>query len=764
MRIVIQGRDYSGALDGARPLTIARTLNEPSLCAFALSLPAGGALAAPARFNAVTVTGDNGTVYFTGYVAATPMPEFAGLAMEGPRYRYAVEAVSDEVLLNQALMAPVKGASGVAAGALLATLAAHTGSVALNTSALGLTTPVGSFAAEPGAPFSRSAGQVASQVRAAYRAQGGALTLTAIPAAVHALNETDGSLTLKNLTLSGGVRRGLANDFTVCGENEPVAYVTEFFVGDGTTTQFFLAEDVWFPPTGKANLIAEQFDEAAIDTAVWGNPSAGNYFALGAGGLTMNGGSGVDGQTQLAWLDPVEMGGTLLLEAQGVTLANASTGLLAAFFSGPQTIAGCVAGFEATAQPGTGAVTVQPIVGGAAAGATFAIHPANQYNLRVRVHCPECVRAQATYMAWGDDGAITMGGQMNTAPSKLQFEVQEIANGVAAMPVTLYDGAVGGLPAACTVVAASSLNLQGAMRALRLTNLGSGWVVSTPAGGAYTRRVGSTAQAAECELARTGKLTFYTGYAPAAGEQIAVSYRTVGRAVGRAANAASQQAMGKAAWVGTVTSPPARCSADCRNAAGALAQAAASASGLWAGEYRGTSLDLAADVWPGDALALNAPSCGLNAQVVVRTVKLSYKASVPDVIEYAVAFANDWADDLAIKTSAAVPANAWLPATAGLTPAANLNGLTVTAISGASVTINAGATAPEGGGFEVRTRDFSFMPGEDPGLVMRGPEPNMTLTRVTAADRYYIRMFDGASPPNYSEYSAAVVVNVPLGQ
>jgi len=762
MKIVIQSRDYSAALDGARPLTIARTLNEPSVCTFVLSLPAG--LAVPARFDPVTVSGDNGTVYFTGFVAATPMPEYVGVAMEGPRYRYVVEAVSDEVLLNQALMAPVKGASGVAAGALLSTLAAHTGSPALNTSALALTARVGSFAAQPGAPFSRSAGQVASQVRAAYRAQAGALTLTAIPAAVHPLNETDGSLTLGNLTLNSGIKRGLANDFTVCGENEPVVYATEFFLGDGVTTQFFLAEDVWFPAAGKANAIAELFNEGAIDTAVWGNPSAGNYFALGAGGLTMNGGSGVDGQTQLAWLDPVELGGTLLLEAEGVRLENASTGLLAAFFSGPQTIAGCVAGFQAAAQQGTGAVTVQPVVGGAAAGATFAMNPANQYTLRLRVHCPECVRAQATYMAWGDDGAITMGGQMNTAPSKLQFEVQEIANGVAAMPVTLYDGAVGGLPAACIVVAASSLNLQGTMRALHLTNLGSGWVVSTPAnGGAYTRRVGTTAQAAECELLRTGKLTFYTGYAPAAGERIAVSYRTVGRAVGRAVNASSQQALGRAAWMGTVTSPPARCSADCRNAAGALAQAAASASGLWAGEFRGTSLDLAADVWPGDALALNAPSCGLNAQLVVRTVKLSYKASVPDVVHYAVAFANDWADDLAIKTSATVPANAWLPAVAGLTPAANLNALTVTAIGGGTVTINAGATAPEGGGFEVRKRDFSFMPGEDPGLVMRGPEPNMMLQRVTAADRFYVRMFDGASPPNYSEYSAAVFVNLPLG-
>ncbi len=559
------------------------------------------------------------------------------------------------------------------------------------------------------------------------------------------------------------MKRALANDFTVCGENEPVAYVTEYFLGDGTTTTFYLAEDPWFPASGKENIIAELFNEAAINTTVWGNPSGNTYFTLGAAGLAMNGGSGVDGQTQLAWLDPVEMGGTLLVEADGLTLQNASTGILAALYSGPETTAGCVAGFQAAAQQGTGAVTVQPIVYGAAAGATFAINPANQYNLRIRVHCPECLRAQATYISFGDSGAITAGGQMNLAPGKLQFEVQEIVNGVAATPVTLYDGAVGGVPAACVVVAASSMNLHGAMRALHLTNLGSGWVVSTPtSGGPYTRRVGTTAESAECHVERTGKLVFYTGYAPAVGEQVAVSYRTLGRAVGRQVNAASQEAAGTAAWIGTVTNPPARCSADCRSAASVLAQAAASVNALWSGTYRGTSLDFSVDVWPGDALALNAPSCGLNAQMVVRAVKVSYKASVPDRVQYEVAFANDWADDLAIKTSAAVPGNTWLPATAGLTPVANLNALTVTALTGSTITLNTGATAPTGGGFEVRTRDFSFMPGEDPGLALRGSQPNLMLERVSAADRYYVRMYDGASPPNYSEFSAAVFVNLPL--
>src|SRR6202035_5037048 len=127
-------------------------------------------------------------------------------------------------------------------------------------------------------------------------------------------------------------------------------------------------------------------------------------------------------------------------------------------------------------------------------------------------------------------------------------------------------------------------------------------------------------------------------------------------------------------------------SADCRNAAAALVEAAASASALWSGTYKGTNIDLGADLWPGDALAINAPSCNLNTQTVVRSVTLSHCASTPDVVHYAIAFANDWADDLAIKTSAAVPADAWLPAAIAPTVLANLNNVAIT-LSGSTVTV-----------------------------------------------------------------------------
>jgi hypothetical protein len=770
MKITIKGQDYTVALDAAYPLTIERKLNEPSVCQLWLSLPSNGSLAIPSRNQSLAVMGDNGTLYFTGYIAVSPLPEYAGLGIEGPLYRIALQAVSDELLLDQLLMPTSAGTTGETAGALMNSLVTRTGSTALSTAGVTLSAAVGNFVPEKGAPWSKSAGLVASQARAAYRAVNGALTLSSVQSTVHTLNETDGSLNLANLSFTSSVNRALANDVTVCGEHEPVAYVTEYFLGDGTTLDFYLTADPFFPASSKATIIDELFNESEINECVWSCSGGSGYLSLGASGLTMNGGNGIDGETVLTWIDQVEMGGTLLLEAVGVTLSLNSVGVLVGFFTGLETQAACIAGFQATAQSGTGAVTLQPLIQGAVAGTAYAINPANQYTLRVRVHCPEIQRELAIYRSFGDSGAITSGGQWNTAPANLQLEIQEFVDGVAGMPVTLYDGAIASLPGASLVVAVSSINLLGSVRALHLTNLGSGWVVSTPSGGtAYTRRIGTTAESAECRLERTGKLVFYTGNVPLAGEQIAVSYRTIGRAVGRAVNTASQSALTEAGlpavatWIGSVTNPPARSSADCRNAALVTEQAAASVSALWSGTYKSTSLSFAGDVWPGDALLLNAPSTSLNAQMVVRTVKLSYSASYPDLVEYAITFANDWADDLAIKTSTTVPVDTWLPAPVAPTVLANPSGLTVTTLNGSTVAINAGLTPPAGGGFEIRRRDFAFMAGEDPGLVMRATLPNMTFSRETANDRFYIRMYDGSTPPNYSEFSAALFINLPLG-
>jgi hypothetical protein len=769
MKIAIQGQDYTVALDGARPLTIERKLNQPSICLLSLSLPFNGSLTAPLRNQYLIVTGDDGTAYFTGYVAVSPLPEYAGLALEGPRYRLAIQALSDELILDQLLMTPSNSVTNVGVGTLLTALVAHTGSAVFSTAGLALTATVNNFAPTLGASWSVLAGAAASQARAAYRAVNSALSLVSVPGTVHPLNESDGSLNLANLSFTASVKRALANDVTVCGEHEPVAYVTEYFLGDGATTQFQLTDDPFALTASKSSIIQELFNEAQINQSVWSAMGADAYLSLGVGGLTMNGGNGIDGDVLISWLQMIEMGGTLLLEATGITLSPGSSGLLAGFYSGSLMQSGCVAGFQVTSASGTGVVSVQPMVAGVAAGTAYAVNSSTQYALRLRVHCAENQRAQSFYRSFGDGGAITCGGFINTQPGLVQMEIQPYVNGVAGTPVTLYDGSVAYLPVACFLVAASCINLIGTMRAIHLTNLGSGWVVSTPAsGGPYTRRLGTLAESAECHLGRTGKLVFSAGFAPLLGEQVAVSYRTIGRAVGRAVNTASQQALtlaglpAEAAWIGSVTEPAARSSADCRNAALAIEQAAAGVSALWSGVYKGLRNSFAADVWPGDALLFNAPSTSLDVQVVVRTVRVSYSASYPDRVEYTIAFANDWADDLAIRTSTMVPEDAWLPAPVAPIVLANLTSLTVTALTGATVTVNAGVTPPTGGGFEIRRRDFAFQAGVDSDLVMRSATATMNFARESANDRFYIRMYDGSTPPNYSEFSTVLFINLPL--
>ncbi|WP_263355806.1 hypothetical protein [Acidicapsa ligni] len=776
MRILVGGVDYSGGLDVAYPLRVVRKLNEPSTCQLWVVLLPGSAPGVPLRNQSLVVTGDDGTVYFTGYLAVSPLAEYAGLGVAGPVYRWALQAVSDEILLDTQLLPPSAGTTGASVGSVVARLVERTGSSALRTAGLTLGTAVGHFVPAAGAKWSEAAGQVATQARAAYRAVSGALTLTQVGSTVHSLSESAegaGTLELAALTLTPAVDRALANDVTVCGADEPVAYVTEYLLGDGVTLDFPLAEVPYFGSTSgsgaSGKVIYELFQEAAIDLRRWSYSGHEGFYSITGNGLTIDGGTGVDGEAALVWTDGVEAGGTLLYEAVGVSLSPGSTGILAGLYGGAILAANCVAGFAVTAAVGTGVVSVAALVQGVVAGASYVLNAANQYTLRVRLHCPEVERVTQAYRVVGDAGLVEFGGGGVVAPLQLLLEVQEFVNGVAGMPVALYDGAAGFAPGSYQAAVANSVNLIGTIRSVFLNGLGSGWVLSTvPGGGPRTRRVGTLADAAECHLTRTGSLTFYTGMAPILGEVVVVNYRTVGRAVGRAVNAASQAALAgagmpaTAVWTGTVTGPAARSSRDCRNAAQALVTAASSVSAAWSGSYKTWNIGLDGDVWPGDALLLSSISMGLDVQVAVRSVTVEYAASSPDVVAYAIAFSNDWANDLSIKTSKSVPVDAWLPAAIAPTYLANLSGLAVTRISPAAVTVATNATAPAGGGFEVRRRDFAFQPGVDADLVMRSAVGNFDIPRATEADRFYVRMYDGSTPPNYSEFSVGLFVNLPL--
>jgi hypothetical protein len=219
---------------------------------------------------------------------------------------------------------------------------------------------------------------------------------------------------------------------------------------------------------------------------------------------------------------------------------------------------------------------------------------------------------------------------------------------------------------------------------------------------------------------------------------------------------------GTAQWVGSMRAPVTRCSTDCENAALAILDMASSRDAAWAGSYQDFNLEQQGDVWPGDALAIDAPSSGMAASVVVRNVTVEATTTYPEVLQYTIKYANDWAEPLSLVTSNVLPKDVELPDLAASVPLAidSLRDLTVASLTTTAINVNAGVTPPAGGGFEVRRRDWIFGAGDAVDVVLRSPVPNFTIIRAFPIEQYYVRMYDGANPPNYSRFSSAVFVNV----
>jgi hypothetical protein len=298
---------------------------------------------------------------------------------------------------------------------------------------------------------------------------------------------------------------------------------------------------------------------------------------------------------------------------------------------------------------------------------------------------------------------------------------------------------------------------------------GSAWVVSTLPGGAkQTRLIGVAGEGADCRVSESGKVTFFAGRIPVAGEIVTIFYRTRDRAVARLEDAASIAAEaaggmpGTARWLGKVLKPVARCGADCESAAQAVLSFASSRAAAIAGSY--AAVNPAADVWPGDVLSVTANRQTLN--VVVRTVAIANGHAVPELLNYRIAFANDWADSLGMTLSEAIAPDAFLPATAQSAPAQvlpNLQQLSVVSVTTTALQLDAGTEPPAGGGFEVRVRDWNFGPGMDRNLVLRSPVRVFSIPRSAQVERYYVRMYDASTTALYSRLSSAVFTNLPVG-
>lgn len=765
--------DYSATLCPDGPLKIERVLNAPSISSGLLDVSDAG-LKVPVRRARVVVTSASGTVLFTGYVATEPEAVYAGVGLAGPVYRYAWSAVSDEWLLDKQPL-PVLGAGlGQSAGQLLTTLTNRVSAGLFTTAGVASGHAVGVFEPVQTESWSRNAGGLASSTYAAYRVVDGALSLQPAGMATHVLNldGTGGGGTLQVAAFKSTAVKQLANDVTVSGEMEPGAYVTEVFEGDGTTTAFQLSQDPFKSKkkAGSTEFLTDSFNQAVLDTQRWQVSDPGSHLRLSAAGMTMNGGTGLDGQTMLQAIDSLELGGALVIEAGNVQLSGASAGVLCGLYPGAIQSANCFAGYNVR-QSG-GATVVVPFVNGVEVGTAFTILQGHAYTLRIRLHCVEAQRVLQMYYAMVDGSLQSFGGGTVSAPISVVFEVQDLGVASNTPATVLYDGNTVSSPSNCSFIAVNSVQLFGSMGYCRVTETGSAWMVSTlPSGAKMTRLIGVVGEGADCRISAAGKVTFFAGRVPAPGELVTVTYRVRQRAVARLEDAASVAAEaaggmpGTAQWLGKVVKPAARSSMDCESAAEAVLSFATSRAAALSGAYE--AINPSGDVWPGDVLALTAN--GQTTSVVVRRVQLVDGMARPEVLIYRMSFANDWAESLGMTLSESVAADVLLPATALASPLpagsgvlANLQQLQVVSATGTALQVDTGIVPPAGGGFEVRRRDGAFGPGVDQDLVLRSPVRSFSIPREGQIEHYYVRMYDASMPPLYSRFSSAVFTNLPV--
>jgi hypothetical protein len=762
--------DYSAAIcaDSATedPVVIERRMNQPTLARLLLDCASHG-LPAPAHNAAVVIVAANGVVLFTGYVPTQAQPVFAGHDSTGARYRMQVQVVSEDWLLDRAALPQTAPMLGQTAGDMVRTLTTRVSPTLVNLSGVQDVGTIGFFEPQPNKTWSENVAALANQARSAYRVVDGQLTLAPVGSTVHTLSDTVGTVEFSKLTANAA--KTLVNDVTVTGLSQPMEYVTELFEGDGATVQFQLQRSPF--PIHRTVLLDEEFTQPTLNTALWTVSDAGSYLSVSGAGLTITGGAGTDGTTTLTTIDPVELGGEIVVEAGFVQINSGSNGVLCGLYSGVVGIPNCLAGFRV--RPSGGNTIIAPLVEGSEVGSTFTVQAGHSYILRIRLHSTELQRLQNSYFSYGSSGPAVYGGGMVAAPLQLLFELQDMAllPYVNIGSTILYDGALPASPGLCYFACVNSLDLQGSVGYFKVRQPGTLWVVSTPSGGTpFTRRVGQAIEGADCNLLRDGLLHFYKLGIPQPGEILSVTYRVAAPSVARMANAASiaQEGVngipGVSQWIGRVVHPPARSSLDCENACQALLNFSANPMAARTGKYSFYNLQDQQDIWPGDALAFQSAFGGLNENVIVRSVTIAATSSSPEVLNYTVEFANDWAEALSMKLSDTIPVDVILPTVPETAPGAylqNLNALQVASISTTAITVNANVTPPANGGLEVRWMDNNFGPNVHEDLVLRSPVPNFTITRSEDQQQFYVRMYDGSNPPLYSRISAAIFTNVP---
>jgi hypothetical protein len=767
--------DYSAALDGTVASRIIRKINSPAQ--FLCSLVAKGTgFVTPVVGARIVVTKANAAFLFTGYLTEAPQLEYLGWGQNGPVYRYGLNAESDEVLLDQKALPNRAPFVNRSAGAALRQLAQDLLPGEFDTSGVAAVDTLAVYEVNPQKKFSYHAEEIALAARASYRAVNGTLTLAPVGVASYAISESDPNFSPMGLRLSSA--NLLVNDVTAIGLDEPQAYVRDYFVGDNLSLEFYLSQTPF--QQSKPALIDEEYEGAELDATTWVVSDPSTSISVVAQTLQVSGGTGTDGQTTVAFIEQIEMGGALELQHGDVSFTASSQGVIGGLYAGAISATGCLAGFQIT--PSGGGSSIQAVIGGVATGPVMSTTAGHHYVFTTYLYSMEVYRSGETFHSSVHPAGSGWGGAAVAADLRVVLEVQDIdptdpATMVAAATV-LYDDVIANAPQFCTYGLLDAINMQCSIAFTYVAHISLAEVRMALDGTTYvTQVVGALSGGAECEIAGSTTLDFYPQYVPPLNALIVASYRGSGRAVAEVVNSASIATLtsgadnGERGVVRSIKAPSARTQADCENAALAILDDACGGP-AWSGTYRTWSDFLpggTGDISPGDAVAVNVPSRAAVFSAIVRQVTIDLADPADDRGMYAIEFANDLAVPLALQdaASATVVALEDLPvqlstAQVGAYYLENLTDAQITAVSGTTAQVDAGMAPPSGWGIEVRSNDFGWGVANDRNLLGRFTTETFSLPRVARTQNYFLRLYDTSTPPKYSRYSAALHVDYPL--
>lgn len=772
-------QDYTAALDGARPPKVERKLNQPAELQFSLVANAPG-FVVPVAGARVTLGKTNGSDVFTGYITGAPQYEYLGWGEQGPVYRYNLEAESDEFLLNQKALPNRSPFVDRSAGDALRQLAQDLLPGQFDTTGVQDVDTLATYTVNPQKDFSFHAAEIAVAARASFRSTNGALIFAPAGASAYTLNESDPNFSPQGLWLSRPNQ--LMNDVMAIGKQEPQAYVRDYFVGDGESLTFYLSQTPF--TQAKPAIIDEEYLGPGLDPTTWVLNDPSSAISVGAQTLQVAGGTGVDGQTTVGFIEQIELGGALELQHGDVSFTSTSQGVLGGLYAGAISATGCLAGFQ-IAPSGSGS-TIQALISGSPTGPIVVTTPGHQYFFTTYLYSMEVYRSGQTYHSSLHPAGNGWGGTAVAANVRFVLEVQDIDPSVPATQVApatvLYDDVITNASGFCTYALVNAVNMQCSIAYtyaahISLAEVRTAVQISSTQYAPYvTQLVGALSDGAQCEITSDPSLDFYPQYLPPLNELIVASYRGSGRAVAEVQNAASVGSLQNGADDGTrgavrvANNPAARTDVDCENAALAILDDAVGTA--WLGRYETWSDFLpgaAADIFPGDAITLNVPTRGASFTAIVREVAIEIADPADDRGFYTIGFANDLSAPLGIELDATTTVIALqdMPpvlqtAQVGNYYQVNLTEAQITSVQDTTVAVDIGVAVPSGCGVEVRENDYGWGQANDRNLLGRFNTQTFSLARLAQTQDYFLRLYDSSSPPKYSRYAAALHVDYPL--